>query len=1004
MIRISSLHKFFNKGRQNEIHVINDVSLELPQKGMVAIFGKSGCGKTTLLNVIGGLDKFHSGDVEIKGEKIKEKSDDIRNKNIGYIFQNYNLQKEETCFENVANALYLCGITDKTIIEERVMAALKNVDMEKYYKRTPDTLSGGQQQRIAIARAIVKNPPVILADEPTGNLDEANTIMIMNLLKEISKEHLVLLVTHEANLVDFYCDTVIELSDGKVVEIRNNYNAEGYSGRDKNAIYLGEFDKKEVSDEKVELEYYGEAPKEPIKMKIINNGGKLYLKVESEEVSLIDKSSEIKLKEGVFEDRKKEDKKTSLSMSALPPIHGTKLGKLFDFKKSLKTGYLSVSQKRKKGKKMLRRCMTLFAAIIVFMSAMLGISVGDIIKGRDSYNHNVFYVSNNDGTTSKKLNEAVGNNDSGIDYVKLLYSNPKGDSTFSFYIGAFETFELEPYEREYDIKTNAVLMGESLMENLPLVEGKKTELSDFEAVITTKVADGLIEASSFSYIKEYNDLLRLISKEISIDEKTVKIAGIVKSDETAIYLSDRAIARYINSRSKLSVYIADDYNMSVSEGEAVFIANSSFGDKNIPSVGDAVKICGKDIKIKEVYSYKTYEKWISDEGVSKKSEEEYFADLMAEKYPALSNETEEYINAKTALYSEKYADFLEYYYSEYDEYLKYLYIVSPSDFELWLYFEKNVDFAIENVNQHFYALKKLKEENITSPTFEQIKSYNIVIKDKDYKFEYLQSEFSNKRNDSASYLVNEKDYILFSKQIGETDKTAMTHYSKYSDYEYYDGGKFDYVYKDFVETEDGSAYEPQISEDFGTCYTVVHSNNPSLTEKWLMDNFPNLTIGGLNLNIDGNYFSIITPDKIFDDLMVLKWGKIIKNLSFMGIFFILMCLIMYSIMNSSLMSKIKEVGIYRAIGVSKKNLIYRFWIESVVLATVTMLKGYIFASGFIYACLYISPIIESIFFYPLWYALIIVGILYVIFSFFGILPIVLLLRKTPSEILAKYDI
>ena len=167
MIRIQNLHKFFNKGRQNEIHVINDVSLDLPERGMVAIFGKSGCGKTTLLNVIGGLDKYAEGALTIENQSIRENTDVIRNQYIGYIFQNYNLNKAESCFENVADALRLCGMTDEAEIEARVMAALANVDMDKYSKRTPDTLSGGQQQRIAIARAIVKNPRIILADEPT---------------------------------------------------------------------------------------------------------------------------------------------------------------------------------------------------------------------------------------------------------------------------------------------------------------------------------------------------------------------------------------------------------------------------------------------------------------------------------------------------------------------------------------------------------------------------------------------------------------------------------------------------------------------------------------------------------------------------------------------------------------------------------------------------------------------------------------------------------------------
>ena len=243
MISIKGLNKFFNKGRQNEIHVLNDINLELPDKGLVAIYGKSGCGKTTLLNVIGGLDKFAGGNILIQEEPITKNTDDIRNKYIGYIFQNYNLNSSESCYDNIAAALILCGITDEQEIEKRVMAALRCVDMEKYKKRTPDTLSGGQQQRIAIARAIVKNPSVILADEPTGNLDEANTVMIMDLLKSISQDHLVLLVTHEANLVDYYCDTVIKLEDGRVVSIRNNEDAYGFEARDKNHIYLGEMTK-----------------------------------------------------------------------------------------------------------------------------------------------------------------------------------------------------------------------------------------------------------------------------------------------------------------------------------------------------------------------------------------------------------------------------------------------------------------------------------------------------------------------------------------------------------------------------------------------------------------------------------------------------------------------------------------------------------------------------------------------------------------------------------------
>ena len=332
MIKIQGLHKYFNKGKQNEIHVIDDVSLELPEKGMVAVFGKSGCGKTTLLNVLGGLDRYGSGSITLDGCDIRRNTDDLRNKYIGYIFQNYNLNKEESCFDNIADALRLCGMTDAAEIERRVDAALANVDMQKYKLRTPDTLSGGQQQRIAIARAIVKNPKIILADEPTGNLDQSNTVMIMDLLKSISRDHLVILVTHEANLVDYYCDTVIELSDGKVSSIKNNTDTFGFTARDKNDIYLGELEKSDIKSESASIEYYGSAPDEPLKLRIVNNGGKLYLQINSPGVQILDEFSEVKLKEGVYEQKaQREHAEKKIDMSALPTVEGKRYGRLFGF-------------------------------------------------------------------------------------------------------------------------------------------------------------------------------------------------------------------------------------------------------------------------------------------------------------------------------------------------------------------------------------------------------------------------------------------------------------------------------------------------------------------------------------------------------------------------------------------------------------------------------------------------------------------------------------------------
>ena len=130
-VRITNAHKYYNRGKSNQLHVMDNVNLELPEQGLVAIFGRSGCGKTTLLNTVGGLDSIASGSIELFGQDIRKDTDTLRNRYVGYIFQNYYLSATDTVYENVAAALRLCGMTDERAISERVMAALGNVDMDE---------------------------------------------------------------------------------------------------------------------------------------------------------------------------------------------------------------------------------------------------------------------------------------------------------------------------------------------------------------------------------------------------------------------------------------------------------------------------------------------------------------------------------------------------------------------------------------------------------------------------------------------------------------------------------------------------------------------------------------------------------------------------------------------------------------------------------------------------------------------------------------------------------
>ena len=210
MIKIEKIDKYFNRFKRNQIHVINNTSLEFGDNGLVALLGPSGSGKTTLLNVIGGLDKVRKGKIYINGKKITQRLqfciDKTRNLNIGYIFQDYKLVENLSVYDNVSLALKMVGIKDKKEIDKRVCYVLDKVGMLRYKKRPCSMLSGGERQRVGIARAIVKNPSIIIADEPTGNLDSKNSVEIMNIIKAISKEKLVVLVTHETNLAKFYAD------------------------------------------------------------------------------------------------------------------------------------------------------------------------------------------------------------------------------------------------------------------------------------------------------------------------------------------------------------------------------------------------------------------------------------------------------------------------------------------------------------------------------------------------------------------------------------------------------------------------------------------------------------------------------------------------------------------------------------------------------------------------------------------------------------------------------
>ncbi len=234
MLELKNITKEYEIGKKNSknyqtVQALKGVDLCFRANEFVSILGPSGCGKTTMLNIIGGLDKYTQGDLIIKGKSTKEFKDkdwdNYRNHSVGFVFQSYNLIHHQTILQNVELALTLSGV-NKHERKMRALEALDKVGLKDRANNLPNQLSGGQMQRVAIARAIVNDPDIILADEPTGALDSKTSVQIMDILKELSNDRLVIMVTHNPELAEQYSSRIVKLKDGELVSDSNPYTAE----------------------------------------------------------------------------------------------------------------------------------------------------------------------------------------------------------------------------------------------------------------------------------------------------------------------------------------------------------------------------------------------------------------------------------------------------------------------------------------------------------------------------------------------------------------------------------------------------------------------------------------------------------------------------------------------------------------------------------------------------------------------------------------------------------
>ena len=376
MIEIKNLKKTYDKRTRNAHQVLHGMSFTLPDTGFVCILGQSGCGKTSLLNAIGGLDSFDSGNIITENTRItrsgSHKMEKERNAHFGYIFQNYYLLSEHSVAYNVFLGMHSMPISKKEKMQ-RVRVALEKVDMLRYRKRPVGQLSGGQQQRVAIARAIAKNPKVIFADEPTGNLDEANTMNICSILKELSKESLVVMVTHEERIAKFFADRIITIEDGYITSDQTEWQRGVMDAGVKGAVYAGDYEESHAEGQNISLRILNQPDAAPVALTVITEKDRIIIKTNDARVVLCSESNiPPQLIEGerpVLSTESFTEKQSFLSRPT--EAQKDKKGKGLGMKFLLKEAKSLVSSRR-----LGKAGMLIF---IMLLSAMLSVSVADII-------------------------------------------------------------------------------------------------------------------------------------------------------------------------------------------------------------------------------------------------------------------------------------------------------------------------------------------------------------------------------------------------------------------------------------------------------------------------------------------------------------------------------------------------------------------------------------------------------------------------------------------------
>lgn len=530
LVKVNRINKFFNKRKSNELHVLKNIDITLPNKGLVMLLGPSGSGKTTLLNVMGGLDKFDKGELQVTDKTFtsyqSRKWDDVRNYHIGYIFQNYHLMRSLSVYDNVAYPLRLMGFKDETLIEEKVHYVLKAVNMFQYRKKNAMQLSGGQMQRVAIARAVVKNPEIIIADEPTGNLDSQNTVEVMTMLKHIAQDKLVIMVTHEKELATYYGDRILEIKDGQISADHEDHDRGDYAFKYDETIYLKDLKKSSYQKDHHQIDVYeDEEHAMPLDVMLVLKNDTLYIKTSSDtkKVKFIDEHTTIKIKDDHAKAaQEKIIKQTSFDSERLTlPNIEKKHSFMFSLKQASLMALDKIINTTRRGKIMLFSFL-LAGAVVAYaassIAAIVFVSPEPYMQVQEGYHEVSIYGDNT--IDANALYDDIIQISGEEGYINTL---PSATMNFVSPSGSLYQTSIQAQLDIMDYMDFNVMRGE-------------TPSSDHQIMISSIMANTLIDTRTGQDIGIWS-YDHLLAETLRFNELDLTISGIVESDIPVIFVT-----------------------------------------------------------------------------------------------------------------------------------------------------------------------------------------------------------------------------------------------------------------------------------------------------------------------------------------------------------------------------------------------------------------------------------------------------------------------------------